>query len=186
MKKIIQTLLISVVMLMQMSIAFASTATKFLTVFANVPERAGAEILSSSGLTLNFDPLNFDSEFGIYTTEKYYVVELSNFDVVQISYVETSSPSGAIKELGQVAFITLVKAVYQKGSNPKETILSKHALHNLDKIVNYSLVSGGWLKVYLGLSTGDKDKEPQGVSPFTSLDKPGQYTGTMTITATAL
>lgn len=185
MKTIFKTLLILVALLMQIQFVFAST-TKSITITAKVPHQEELKVVSLSGYTLDFGTLQYNTENNIYTTSKYFVVEIDNFSSVQITYNDVSSPTGALKGLGKASFITLVKAVYTGATTPpNETILSKHALHNLNTSINYSVLNKGWLKMYLGLSTGDPDQgEPQGVTPFTAKDKPGDYIGTMTITAT--
>jgi hypothetical protein len=44
-------------------------------------------------------------------------------------------------------------------------------------------VTGGWLRVYLGIATGAAG-EPTGTELFTNLDQPGTYDGTITFTST--
>jgi hypothetical protein len=44
-------------------------------------------------------------------------------------------------------------------------------------------VTGGFLRVYAGILTGDATT-PAGGTPFTNADAPGSYNGTLVVTAT--
>ena len=80
------------------------------------------------------------------------------------------------------ATLTAVKVV---GIN--ETKLRNGAIGDSFPALNNADISGGFLRVYVGLATGEAVNGVPvvpGTVPFTNADKPGTYTGTLTITAT--
>jgi hypothetical protein len=76
--------------------------------------------------------------------------------------------------------------------NPDETedVIVAGTVGSGLRTINGAEVNGGFLRVYLGLATGETDINGipliAGSVPFTNGDRPGSYNGTVTITATLL
>jgi hypothetical protein len=65
---------------------------------------------------------------------------------------------------------------------PKKRLIDLSALH-----VPYTTVTGGWLRVYVGIWNGSTTAtypDPANGQPFSAADAPGTYSGTLTFTET--
>jgi len=139
---------------------------------------------STSG-TINFSsrPLVKNPTFNFYSTGYYYAVDVAPLGGGWGGPVTLSYTPGT-PDIADHAVITLTKAVYVSATSSTDTpFTAKLALDNLPASVPVSSVSGGWLRMYLGLATGDTG-EPVGVTPFTGASPAGTYSGTLTISYT--
>lgn len=148
----------------------------------------------SSNLSFGMQTLN--SALGIYTGTKYFAVDIAPVGStanmqVGVSYQEGSNPNGTGHGLGWKGTATFVKTS-GSGNNTTDQLLTNHGKKLFKDLNNETITSaeilGGWSRVYLGLNTGDPNAtppEPAQAELFTPLDKPGNYNGTILITATA-
>lgn len=152
-----------------------------------------------SGTDLNFvnsangSKMVYDSKLGTWGSNHYFAIDLSPADAngtpaaggynnVTFAYVDNLNPNGVGQGLGNRALLTAIKAVYVANAPADETVKlggTPAALATPITIQGAAIV-GGWLRVYVGLADG----KVAGVPAFTNADKPGDYKGTLTITAT--
>lgn len=181
-----------------------ATATTF-TVSATVPTATGVSIGVSSvhattnafttlavGTTaLSFDPMTFDTTTNLYAPHVYYAL---NFLVlggggatdVTVTYHEGSNPNGTTNGFGFKATATFAKEVVALGGGIIETLLTAHGPKkklidlNAEHVTSTEL-AGGFLRMYLGVCSGSTI-DPTGCHPFSNLDAPGTYTGSLVVT----
>ncbi len=198
MKRVIGIILGGVFLLTQATAGFAATtATKTFNLQATVPTANGINIeaykqvgtnepTKVTGLDLDFETLTLDPEDSVFRAGHFFFVQVTPQGAgditTTVSYTEAASnrPVGATRGLGSASIATFVKA---KSDKTETQIGTKTALTGLNKQINPASVTGGWLKVYIGLANGDETIT--GVTPFTTADKTGDYTGTITFSATA-
>jgi hypothetical protein len=85
--------------------------------------------------------------------------------------------------LGYKGMATFMK-VTSSGETSIAALGKKRFVDLSSTTVTPAQVYGGWLRVYLGISTGAAG-EPTGIETFTNIDHAGQYTGTIVFTSTA-
>ena len=176
-------------------------------VSASIPAANGVNIVATQvdaatdqfGQTvsaLDFDPMIFDSQNGIWLPDHYFAIDVGvtggtgSVDVT-VEYNEGSKPNGQILGLGFKTIATFVKITGPQG-NQVETPLAAHGPKKLlkdlegggEQFTGAELL-GGFLRVYVGIFPGDDQAILNaGGEPFTNSDVPGDYDGTLTITAT--
>ena len=128
----------------------------------------------------------FDAENNTFLGDFFYAIDVApgggagGVDI-DIDYADTSVNTG----LGTHAIGTVVKAT----SNPAdgEQLLKREILDDLNNVTIFgNQVTGGFMRMYVGLATGDPDAspaEPASAVPFNTGDAPGLYSGTLTLTA---
>ena len=185
-------------------VAAADTTT--YTVSASVPQATsvnmGATRVNSadnsrsavSGTALSFDPMTFNSANQIWLPDHYFAVDVTpgtgaGSTDVTLSYTEGANPNSGTSGhgLGWKSTATFMKVV---GST--ETGLSGHGPKKMLKDLSGehivpSEVSGGFLRVYLGIVTKDSSQpipDPAASEVFTNADHAGAYDGSLVITAT--
>ena len=205
MKKIV----LSVTVLLGLALIFTpanrADEVDFL-VSATVPAASGISIVATKvdsasnvfGATvsaLNFDPLTFNSNLGIWLPDHYFAVDVgvtggAGSVNVTVTYTEGSKPTGQTKGLGFKSTATFVKITGPE-NNQVETDLISHGPKKLLKDLaggeqfTGAELFGGFLRAYVGIFPGDDQVIlDQGGEPFTNADVPGNYDGTLTITAT--
>lgn len=185
----------------------AATQVKFLIadVTPGNPPTFSAHQIGNN--TLSFDAANvgmqFSSTTGAWTGKKFFAIDLSpsdgtgnpapaNYGSVAFVYGNNTVPAGQVADegLNKRGTITVVKVVGAQGSQTEQALISARAI-GVGSIpsVTSAQASGGFLRIYVGLSTGEQNNGVPVASnsvPFTNADKPGTYTGTLTITATLL
>lgn len=198
MKKLTHYLVIVFFLAMGMAV---NAATVDFAVSATVPAATGVSIVAtevdsatgnfgSTVTALDFNPLTFDATNGIYLPNHFFAIDVAatggagNPDTV-VSYAEGSKPAGQTDGLGlrtQAAFVKVTTGGEQAlASHPKSTLTGIVGGESID---DTELV-GGFLRVYVGIITGDDANIlSQGGAPFTNGDQSGNYTGTLTVTAT--
>jgi len=178
------------------------------TVSATVPSATGIGVTVSSinsstnaftteaaGTTaLSFDPLTFNTTNNIYLPNHYFALDFavsggSGSPDVTVSYNEGSNPNGSTNGLGYKSTATFAKEV-SNGTTNTETFLTAHGpkkrLIDLSgEHVAYTEVTGGFLRIYLGVWTGSTTApaDPTNGQPFTTADGAGVYTGSLVVTA---
>lgn len=187
----------------------AQTQTEQFIVSATVPQATGISINASrvvdnnfspvSSSILSFDPLAFNEELGIFLPRdgQYYAIDVGSVGgagkpEVVVTYNDGLSPNGSGDGLGKRATATFLEVV-QEGNQQSEVPISavsptKKLLEDVSGIrVRSNDLPDGFLRIYLGVYTGDQSgtfPDPAGGAPFTLDDEPGEYTGTLVISAT--
>lgn len=200
MKKLLFVLTaLSVMMLSYGPKNVAAETTNFL-VSASIPAATGVTIAAArvnsatnaftpvTGTNLNFDPMTFNAENGIYLPDHFFAIDVGGVGGagapnVNVSYTEGLNPNGAGNGLGWHAAATFVRV-----ETASEVPLTAHGPKKLLKDLTGESItpaeqSGGFLRIYAGLVTGDATT-PAGGVPFTNSDQPGVYNGTLVVTAT--
>lgn len=208
MKKVILTL----ILLFSSTLAFADTgifpiqltlpaATNVKFIVSEVTPGTTPGFVEHPGNFLNFDDggLNFSATNGTYLPRKFYAIDVAptdaegvpapgNYGSISFVYSNNVVPAGQLltEGLNNRATLTAVKVVGATGTQT-ESILERSALGASHTNLTQTDVDGGFLRVYIGGATGEIGaNEVPGTKPFTLGDKPGVYTGTLTITATLI
>jgi hypothetical protein len=186
----------------------ATAVDETFTVTASVPQATGVSISAArvdsstneftpvAGTTLNFNPLTFNSELGIWLPDHFFAVDVgavggAGAPDVTVTYTEGANPNDPDNGLGWKSTATFVQ-VTGEGEDQTETALTAHGPKKLLKDVNGELINdteiqGGFLRIYLGIVTNDPNAtfpDPAGAENFTNEDAPGDYDGTLLVSAT--
>lgn len=139
-----------------------------------------------TGTTLNFGTLAYNSQFGIYRSDRDFRIQVASSNGagnpnVSVRYTGNSVPPGQIRPgLTHKSVITFNKVL-----GNTETQLANHPrkiLNALNESISANEFNPGeYLKMYLGITDGGTG-EPTGAQPFTNLDRPGTYSGTLIVT----
>lgn len=176
----------------------AATTVNF--VVSEVTPGATPVFTSHAGLNLNFATagtgMSFDATNGIWVGSRFFAIDLApstaagvpapgNYGSVSFAYSANVVPAGqsATEGLNKRGTLTAVRV----NGDASETKLRSGALGNTFTNLTNTDIAGGFLRVYVGLATGEAVggvPVVPGSVPFTNADKPGTYTGTLTITAT--
>lgn len=204
MKKLLLGFLISVGVTF-VGIAVNNAAQVSFTVSATIPAATGVSITATkiTGTTwgstvtaLDFDPMTLDTDNGVWLPDHFFAIDVAatggaGAPDVTAKYVEGSKPSGQTNGLGYKSLATFVK-VTGPDDDQTETQMTAHGpkkplkdLSGGGEQITDTEISGGFLRIYVGIFPGDDpDVTAAGGEPFTNADQPGDYDGTLTITAT--
>lgn len=159
-----------------------------VTISAARVNSATNEFTPVTGTNLSFDPMTFDATNGIYLPDHFFAIDVGGVGgagapTVNVSYTEGLNPNGATNGLGSHAAATFVRV-----ETASEVPLTAHGPKKLLKDITGESIttaeqSGGFLRIYAGIVTGDAST-PSGGAPFTNGDQPGAYNGTLVVTAT--
>lgn len=156
--------------------------------------------VSYPSTNLSFDTAGLGMKYlagpNIWVGDHFFAIDLSPSDgtnpapgtygSISFSYSAQVVPAGQPPGEGLNKRATL--AAVKVNSDATENLLRAGALGNSFTAITNSEVAGGFLRVYVGTATGELDTNNNplipGSVPFTNADKPGTYTGTLTITAT--
>ena len=177
-------------------------------VSASIPSASGVSIVATEvnsstnqfGATvtdLDFDPMVFNSELGIWLPDHYFAIDVgatggAGSVNVTITYSEGAKPIGQTNGLGFKSTATFVKITGPEDDQLETELIShgpKKLLKDLaggEQFTGAELL-GGFLRAYVGIFPGDDaDILGDGGAPFTNADVPGDYDGTLTVTATVV
>lgn len=188
--------------------AFAQSTSKSFIVSATVPKATSVGININrvdagssqwtpvTSMSLSFDPLTLNPQFGTYLPNHYFVGDIAPIGgaadmSTTFDYLPGSTPAGQAKSLGDKTTITFMKAS-GSGTDTQETALTSHGPKKTLKNVSGETITGsetqsGWLRFYLGMVTKDPKAvfpDPEDSEPMTIADMPGVYTETLRITTT--
>lgn len=154
--------------------------------------------------TLDFATLPFvtkDSQgntLNIFLPQFFWAVDVGSLGAgnpdVQVEYVDGDNPNttagnnrAGLTKKGILTSFRVEQSTNQQGDLVDNPILlssnTLSAFTGAGQTINETQITGGFLRFFLGISTGDTG-EAAGAEPFTALDAPGTYSGTMTLTAT--
>lgn len=205
--KIIVSLILGGIFLLFQAVPIWAAPTTF-TVSATVPDATGVGVTVSSvnsttnaftteaaGTTaLSFDPMTFNTTNNIYLPNHYFALDFAvtggaGSPDVTVTYNEGSNPNGTTNGLGYKSTATFAKEV-SNGTTTTETFLTAHGpkkrlIDLSSEHVAYTEVTGGFLRIYLGVWTGSTTApaDPTNGQPFTASDGAGVYTGSLVVTA---
>lgn len=179
------------------------------TVTATVPSATSVSITansvtgttwSSAGTALTFGTMTFDNVIppgktvapNIWRAPNYFAIDVANngggSPNTTISYSEGTKPTGQTNGLGYKATATFKRVTYNTLTGTTTDNDTAHAAKALKDVTNENVTSteltnagGGWCRIYVGLADGATGTPGE---PFVATDKPGTYTGTLTVTAT--
>ncbi len=172
-----------------------------------VSEVEGTTFSSHTGNFLNWDTagagMHYDAPNGVWAGSRYFAIDFSpsdgtnpapgNYGTINFTYSGNVVPAGQpiAKGLNEKATIAASKVMGATGSQTETPVLAARAIGvGAIPSLSDSDVSGGFLRVYVGLSTGELKSDGSPVAanslPFTNADKGGVYQGTLTITATLI
>jgi len=171
-------------------------AANGVNIVASKVDSATDQFFQGSVSALNFDPMNFNSELGIWLPNHYFAIDVGVTEGagsvrVIVEYAEGAIPDGQEKGLGFKSTATFVK-ITGPDNNQVETPLDAHGpkklLKELEDVavdISGTDLQGGFLRIFVGIFPGDDQDiiDRQG-EPFTNADVSGPYDGTLTITAT--
>ncbi len=203
-----KNLLVMMVMLglvmVSTSVSYAQSKVDFL-VTAEIPAASSVSFNVASvnpGPPITFTPiattsLNFDmalnASLGIYLPTSFFAIDVAptggaGTPDVQIEYTDTNNPNSSIGKNGLAAkgVATVVQVVGGPApSDQSENPLEKETLGGINgTTISAATISGGFMRLYLGIATGEVGVDPAGAEVFTNSDNPGSYEGTLTLTAT--
>jgi hypothetical protein len=202
MKRKILGLLIGAALLIT-TVPVAQAIQQNFVVSAVVPAATGASLAAASVVSttagpvftpialgsLNFGTLKFDTANGIYLPDHFFAIDVgttggAGTPSVNVQYTDGTSPTGATKTLGDHTQATFVR-VPGTGS---EVTLTSHTkvLKSINETVLPAEIAGGFLRIYVGVVTGENGKTAAGGVPFSNADAPGTYTGALVVTATVV
>jgi hypothetical protein len=197
-------------LLCQAATGWAATTT--FTVSATVPLATGISIAVSSvnattnvfttlapGTTaLSFDTMTLSPTLGIFLPDHYFALDFgvtggAGAADLTLTYTEGNNPNNpgtGTNGLGTKVTATFAKEVVS-GSTTTETIVAPTVTNKARLIdlsathVPFSEFTGGFARVYLGVWTGatGTPSDPTTGKPFSTVDIPGSYSGSLAITA---
>ncbi len=137
----------------------------------------------SPATSLEFADLVFDAQNNIFISSCYYAVDVgitSNAATWQVKHETTSIVNGAEK-LDENINVTFMKQLTSKDAI--ELLKSNFAESN-GTVFSKSQLTGGWLRIYYGIATGEAGKDAPNAKPVGPLKTFGNYQGTVKITLT--
>ncbi len=151
--------------------------------------------------TLDFGTLTFTTTgtppINVYLPNHYFTLDVAataggaGTPDTNFTYAEGAVPTGqpTTSALGSKSSIVFAKEVFTSSSTPPdETLLTTFGPRRLNQMsatnIPFTSVTGGWLRAYVGVCTGNPATDPAGCVPFTNADVAGNYSGTLTVTAT--
>jgi len=137
------------------------------------------------------EPMELNDD-GIFLTGVYFAIDIAPVGGSwgSTSSIDFSWTSGG-NDLADHAYANVFEAVWNPpiASVPQPPTENSIGVYRLDSIsggsLGYASFSGGWPRIYMGLSDGAPG-EPAGVSPFTSSEAAGTYSGTLLVSYTAI
>jgi len=148
--------------------------------------------------SINFGTLTRDVLNKIFTASNYYAVDVAVLDNTGRSWTlshTTNSVKYQTENLDESINVSFAKVMKPRGATKTtETDLSKgNYLASNNAQFNRATLEGGkggWLRIYYGIATGNKDGskglsvDPEGSFPIPQYQLAGSYSGGVTITLT--
>ena len=156
--------------------------------FPTVPETSNAIAFTTT----------LDSNLGVFFADNFYAIDVSpqggagQLNVLA-TYTDTGNPNGTPGDDTGLEIKGIATAVKADPVTNNEVQLYRQLLRDVtggaDDLVLATTLEAtppGFMRLYVGLATGDPLLlEPTDAEPFNVGDIPGDYTGTLTLTATA-
>ena len=204
MKKIAALLMMVAIVAMGADLSWANSQN--FAVSATVPLASGVtftvtEIQANGTWTqnhpndLDFGTLDYDPENKIFRPTKYFAIDIGVIengagqpDNISFAYTEGANPNQAALNdrggLGKKATVDVVKSTVENIDTAVKDKVLISQVASLGTIGKASFTNG-WPRVYVGMYDGSSTAlNEAGWEVFTVLDAPGNYIGTLQITAT--
>ena len=142
---------------------------------------------------LDFGQLSLDTTNNIFLPAYYWVIDVgangAGMPNLQFSYTDTANPNGALNNgtgLGGHGTIAYSEVVTNANGSQTVNLIRGEALQqaNTSGGISNTDYPNGFLRISVGVATGDSTLQEGNATPFTATDQPGNYSGTVTITAT--
>jgi len=181
------------VMVALMTTASWAASSQTVTVNATVAAVSGALSVSVSKVTgtvwtpataISFGTLVWDSVNKIFLPNCYYAVDIGVTDNSGTAWTLTHTRASVAN--GSNNINNKINVSFNKQtSSTTATELQKVSYANSNNIAyTKAQLSGGWLRIYYGVGTGEAGKDAPGVTPIGLDTLAGTYTGSVTITLT--
>lgn len=167
-----------------------AASTRTVAVRAQIPQTDGLSVAISRvdknnnwtpATSIDFGTLYFDNTYNIWRSSYYYAVDVgvnSNARSWTVTHTRSSIAKGS-ENLNSNVNVTFMKQV---DDNTGTQILKVSYQNSNNRAFTKSQLSGGWLRIYYGIATGQGDAP--GVSPITMQKPYGTYQGSVTLTLT--
>lgn len=137
----------------------------------------------SPAASIDFANLVFDAQNNIFMGSCYYAVDVgitSNAANWQVKHETTSIVNGAEK------LDENINVVFMKQLTDRDAIelLKVNFAESNGTVFSKSQLTGGWLRIYYGIATGEVGKDAPNAKPVGPLKTVGNYQGTVKITLT--
>lgn len=202
MRNRILKVILALVMVASLSTYCYASGAKTINVTANIARLSGALSVNVAPVTyvqggtdqwapaspdnpIDFGTLNFNNQYKIFMAPRYYAVDIGIDDNSGANWVVThtvqSVRSGG-SNLDNNINVTFVK---QRDSNNGDQLNYTSLASSNGYQVTKSQISGGWLRIYYGIATGNTTKpDAPGVQVIDTNKPSGNYSGSVTITVT--
>ncbi|MBI4982088.1 MAG: hypothetical protein HZC15_02935 [Candidatus Omnitrophica bacterium] len=186
---------------------FAAT-TQTLNVTANVPLQSGGLTVAVSKIDskntctsvgdqwypgqagIAFGTLTRNTEYNIFVTQYYYAVDVGVDDNSGAAWTVTHTRTDFKKDASNNLNSNVNVTFFKQTNATTGTQLKKVSYANSDNVsYTKAQLSGGWLRIYYGIATGDPEEgctDASGVVPIPVSKLAGAYSGTVTLTVTGL
>ena len=170
-----------------------AAVSQTVTVNATIPTMTGGLSVTVSKVTgtvwttassISFGTLIWNKTNNIFLPTSYYAVDIGVTDNTGTAWTVThtrASLANGTNNLDNKVNVSFNKQT----SSTVGSELNKVSFNNSNnKGYTKAQLTGGWLRIYYGVGTGETGKDASGVTPI-GLDTPaGTYTGSVTITLT--
>jgi len=142
---------------------------------------------------LDFLQLTLNTELGIFLPSFFWVIDIGSNGAgnpdVEFAYTDTANPNGTPNDgtgLGDHGTIAYAKVVTHDDSSQTVNLIRGESLDEstTSPDILETAIDGGFLRVTVGIATGDEALQEGTATPFTAADEAGTYSGILTITAT--
>lgn len=171
-----------------------ASGTATFTVSQVIPGSPETFIQQAPGFdALDFSLLTLDTVNGIFLPSYFWVVDVgadgAGSPDVAFSYADTANPNGGLNNgtgLGGRGTIAYSEVVTNPDLSQTVNLIRGESLQqtNTSAEISETDYADGFLRFSVGIATGDISLQEGTATPFTALDNPGNYTGTLTVTAT--
>jgi len=174
------------------SLCFA-VETKVVDVKAYIPQQNGLSVTvtrivnevwdTTPSSSIDFGTLTFDAVNKIFAASCYYAVDVginSNQAAWTITHTRTSLVNGT-DNLDKSVNVIFVKQTSNTASTPLDKL--SYADSN-NKAYTKTALSGGWLRIYYGIATGEVAKDAPNTQVIGATQTYGNYAGQVTLTLT--
>lgn len=177
---------------------YSSANSEIFTLSAQVPASTGAsfgvskviggQFTEHNSNNLSFGELTLNTELGIFLASHFFAIDVggsagAGVPDISVQYFDTGSPNEATANLGDRGTFSY-SSVVQSGGDDIVTLKDGMSLHQANTLlIDSDDLDGGFLRIIVGMATGDEALDEGDAVPFNLGDAPGTYTGTLTLTA---
>ncbi len=181
--------------LMLAGTGFAGIQSKSVVIKANIPYREGLSVAISRVHKVNgeetSDPdtqisfnLQYNQEYHIFLADAYYVLDVGP-ETNASNWTLTYSAGNIVGPNGYILDDHINVVMVKQMPKNKWSLLKKCAYGECRYVTfTKSDLLGGWLRIYYGIATGDKEKDAPNVKVITTDVPAGIYSGTITVSLT--